>query len=102
MRRWLEPLVWADATSCAVAERAVSKALGGSCQVPLAAYAQISNGDMTVRALVAEPDGSVVMHAEASGPVTDAHRLGEQAAATLMDKGAREILSRLLAADNTL
>src|SRR5690554_841237 len=88
MQRWLEPLVCAESTSCAVAERAVSKALGGSCQVPLAAYAQIINGDMTVRALVAEPDGSVVMRAQATGPVADAQRLGEQAATELMDRGA--------------
>lgn len=101
MQRWLEPLVCVESTSCAVAERAVSKALGGSCQVPLAAYAQISNGDITVRALVAEPDGTVVLRAQATGPVADAQRLGEQAATELMDKGAREILSRLLATDNT-
>lgn len=101
MQRWLEPLVCAESTSCAVAERAVSKALGGSCQVPLAAYAQISDGDITVRALVAEPDGTVVLRAQATGPVADAQRLGEQAATELMDKGAREILSRLLATDNT-
>ena len=100
MQRWLEPLVCAESTACAAAERAVSKTLGGSCQVPLAAYAQISNGDIMVRALVAEPDGSVVMRAEATGPVADAGRLGEQVAVELMEKGAREILSRLLTADD--
>lgn len=101
MQRWLEPLACTESTSCAVAERAVSRVLGGSCQVPLAAYAQVSDNAITVRALVAEPDGSVVLHAQTTGPVADAQILGEQAAIELLEKGAREILSKLLTADST-
>lgn len=97
LRTWLQPLECATSTACSVAERAVSKMLGGSCQVPLAAYAQVADEIITVRALVAEPDGSEILRAQASGPVGDALAVGEQAAAELLDKGARDILSRLLA-----
>ncbi len=52
MRAWLAPLNDATATSISLAERAVSRRLGGSCQVPLAAYAEIDDGTLTLRALV--------------------------------------------------
>jgi hydroxymethylbilane synthase len=39
---WLAPLASPNTSACALAERAVSRALGGSCQVPLAAYAEIN------------------------------------------------------------
>lgn len=102
MAEWLAPLACESATACALAERAVSRALGGSCQVPLAAYAQIDGDDIVVQALVAEPDGSAVLRAQTRGPVADAQALGAQAAAELMEKGARDILSRLLSADSGL
>lgn len=97
LRKWLLPLECQTSTACSIAERAVSKMLGGSCQVPLAAYAQVDGDVITVRALVAEPDGSEILRAEATGPVTDALAVGEQAAAELLNKGARDILTRLLA-----
>lgn len=99
VQKWLEPLSCPNATAVSLAERAVSRVLGGSCQVPLAAYAQIEDDHITIRGLVAEPDGSVVLRAQASGPVADALKLGEQAATELLEKGARDILSRLLAAE---
>lgn len=100
MHRWLAPLRCADSTACALAERAVSRALGGSCQVPLAAFAQIDSGQLTLRALVAEPDGSLILRSQASGPVADAEAIGLQAAHELLGKGAQDILARLLS-DNT-
>ena len=99
VQKWLDPLSCPLSTACALAERAVSRVLGGSCQVPLAAYAQIHDDRVTVRGLVAEPDGSVVLRAQTSGPVADAESLGEQVATELLEKGARAILSRLLSAD---
>jgi hydroxymethylbilane synthase len=95
--RWLAPLACPDTTACALAERAVSRVLGGSCQVPLAAFAQIQGSVMTIRALVARPDGSLVIRAQASGPVSQALQLGENAAAELLQKGARDILSSISA-----
>ena len=96
MRAWLAPLVSADTTSCVVAERAVSRKLGGSCQVPLAAYAEIAGGTLSLRALVASPDGVRMVHAARSGPVAEAQAIGEAAAQALLDAGAQDILRELL------
>jgi hydroxymethylbilane synthase len=99
MRTWLAPLADPASTACALAERAVSRVLGGSCQVPLAAYAQLQGDTLNVNALVAEPDGTRILRSHASGPKASAEQLGEQAARELLGGGAREILARLLAGD---
>jgi hydroxymethylbilane synthase len=101
MHAWLAPLACDATTACTLAERAVSRVLGGSCQVPLAAFAQVDGDTLTVRALVAEPDGSRILRAEAMGAADSAEELGEQAARNLLDQGADAILARLLAADPT-
>ncbi|MGY6271178.1 hydroxymethylbilane synthase [Achromobacter denitrificans] len=99
MRAWLAPLASADTTSCVVAERAVSRKLGGSCQVPLAAFAEIADGSLSLRALVASPDGARIVRAVRSGPVADALAIGEAAAQELLDAGAQSILRELLQDD---
>lgn len=95
LQQWLAPLGSAEATACAEAERAVSRVLGGSCQVPLAAFAEIRGAELHLRALVAEPDGSLIVRSEVSGPVQNARRMGEQAGQELLDKGAKAILLKL-------
>src|SRR5690606_19637680 len=52
MQAWLAPLADHRATACAVAERAVSRVLGGSCQVPLAAYAEQKGDTLIIDGLV--------------------------------------------------
>ncbi|CAB3886641.1 hydroxymethylbilane synthase [Achromobacter anxifer] len=96
MRAWLAPLISADTTSCVVAERAVSRKLGGSCQVPLAAYAEIADGTLSLRALVASPDGVRMVRTARSGPVAEAQAIGEAAAQALLHDGAQDILRELL------
>lgn len=91
----LAPLACAESTARALAERTVSRLLGGSCQVPMAAYATIENDQLHLRALVAEPDGSRIIRAEASGNADDAVALGTQVANALLADGAKDILSRL-------
>ena len=77
------------------AERAVSRALGGSCQVPLAAYCvQEPDGKtLRLRALVATTDGARVLRTECAGQ--DPEALGLQAAKALADQGAQQILQSL-------
>ncbi len=93
---WLSPLACPQTTACAVAERAVSRVLGGSCQVPLAAYAQVHGDTLNVEALVAEPDGSLVIRSQEAGKLADARSVGEAAARQLLSQGAEAILARLL------
>ena len=89
----LAPLNDAMAARCVQAERAVSRALGGSCAVPLGAYAESSQKGLRLRALVASLDGRRIARADCEG--TDPLRLGEEAVAELRRQGAAEILSAL-------
>ncbi len=91
----LAPLNDAETAACVTAERAMSRALGGSCQVPLGGYAELQGGMLTLRAFVAEPDGSVVYAAQAQAPVAEAEQLGQQLAAQLSEQGAVAIIAQL-------
>jgi hydroxymethylbilane synthase len=85
------------ATELAVrAERAVSRALGGSCQLPLAAYAIVTGATIELRGLVANPDGNSVVTAEISGPSGSPEELGARLAGELRAQGADRILAALL------
>lgn len=84
----------ADA-ACVRAERAVSRALGGSCTIPLGAYAENSAGKLRLRALVAAPDGKRIARAESEGPAADPEGLGRRVADALREQGAEAILSSI-------
>jgi hydroxymethylbilane synthase len=76
------------------AERAVSRALGGSCQVPLAAYCtREANGQLRLRARLGMPDGSVLHAVDLQGEQPEA--LGMQAAQELRGMGADTIMATL-------
>ncbi|NVD70956.1 hydroxymethylbilane synthase [Duganella sp. BJB488] len=86
-----------EATAQAVtAERKVSKVFGGSCQVPLAAYATVEDGRMHLRAMVATPDGARMASAEVRGAAAEPEALGEQVAALLRAQDAVDILASCL------
>jgi hydroxymethylbilane synthase len=85
------------ATELAVrAERALSRALGGSCQLPLAAYAVVSGAALELRGLVANPDGKGMVAAAVSGPCGAPEELGTRLADELRAQGAERILAALL------
>jgi hydroxymethylbilane synthase len=85
------------ATELAVrAERAVSRALGGSCQLPLAAYASVTGTTIELRGLVANPDGKSLVKAQVSGPSGSPEELGARLAGELRAQGADRILAALL------
>ena len=88
----LAPLADGSTTACVLAERAVSRALGGNCSLPLAAFAQANMDNMRLRALVASADGRRVVRCELEGDIADPLALGERAAQELRRQGASEIL----------
>ena len=88
----LAPLADNATTICVRAERAVSRALGGSCTLPLAAYAEFHAGKVRLRALVAAADGRRVIRCDLEGDAGDPQGLGDRAAGELRRQGAQEIL----------
>ncbi len=91
----LAPLHDAATAACVRAERAVSRALGGSCTVPLAAHATLANGLLVLRGLVASPDGKRVARGEVRGDAAAPERIGGALAAALRAQGADDILAGL-------
>jgi hydroxymethylbilane synthase len=86
----------ADSSACVRAERQVNRSLGGSCTIPLGAFAQIAGGRMRLRALVASPNGKQVARAEGEGDAREAEALGLRVAGLLRERGAAEILAALV------
>jgi hydroxymethylbilane synthase len=93
------PLNDAETAHCVKAERAFSRALGGSCQVPLGGYAIIDGGQLWLRGFVATADGKEMVAGELRGEVGkfagDDEALGRQLAETLRARGADAILQKL-------
>jgi len=77
------------------AERVVSRLLGGSCQVPLGAYAECDGERLRLRAFVASPDGRRVVRAERMGPAVAPEALGAEVVAELRAGGADALLDAL-------
>ena len=82
--------------ACCLAERAVSRALGGSCQVPLAAYATITDSTMRLRALIGDHTTGELVVTEQTGPWTEYERLASEAVEALLKQGARRYIEKLL------
>lgn len=92
----LAPLNHPETAACVIAERAASRALAGSCQVPLGAFAQIGSGNtLQMTGFVASIDGQRMVRAEAQGTTADADALGRDLAAKLVAQGADKILAEL-------
>jgi hydroxymethylbilane synthase len=87
----------APSAICCTAERMVSRLLGGSCELPLGAYADFVDGEKPVRlrAFVANLDGSRYIEAEAFGTPDMPEALGEEVAELLKSQGALEIIKSL-------
>ena len=76
------------------AERAVAARLGGSCHVPLAAFARFEEGVLRLRAMVATLDGKLLARSEAVGVADAPEALGQSVAESLIEQGAVDILRR--------
>ncbi|MCU4675079.1 hydroxymethylbilane synthase [Catenovulum sp. 2E275] len=82
-------------TTRLTAERAFNTKLNGGCQVPIAGYATINNGEMFLRGLVTSLDGKQRFYTEKTGPVENAHAMGEAAATDLLNAGAKAVLDEV-------
>jgi hydroxymethylbilane synthase len=91
----LKPLCDAATTTCVLAERALSRALAGSCNVPLAGYAEVDGASLRLRGFVGAPDGTRHVSAQIEGDAADAEALGLSLAERLKARGADSILAAL-------
>lgn len=91
------PLNDPETAACVRAERAFSRALGGSCQVPLGGYAIIEGGQLWLRGFIATPDGCEMVGAELRGDPADDEKIGLILAQMLRAQGADAILEKLAA-----
>lgn len=91
----LAPLADAETTYCVLAERAMNNHLQGGCQVPIGGYAVLQQGQLYLRALVGDIDGSRIIRAEGKSPVENAEALGVQIAEQLLAQGADKILQAI-------
>jgi hydroxymethylbilane synthase len=94
-RALLEVLNDAPTRTALDAERAFAGRLGGSCQSPIAAYANLIGGRLTLDGLVAEPDGTRLLRDSLSGNPSEPRRLGEQLADRVLAAGAGPLLERM-------
>ncbi|MFC2436093.1 MAG: hydroxymethylbilane synthase [Aggregatibacter sp.] len=91
----LAPLADAETTYCVLAERAMNNHLQGGCQVPIGGYAVLQQGQLYLRALVGNIDGSRIIRAEGKSAVENAEALGVQIAEQLLAQGADKILQAI-------
>jgi len=75
------------ATTC---ERALLNSLGGGCQVPIGAFAEMRNGKLHLESIVADPDGTKLLRDSRDG--TNPEKLGNEAGASLLKRGGDAIL----------
>ena len=88
----LAALDHAPTRTCVEAERAMNRALHGSCHVPVAALAKLEGGALVLQGLVGDADTGRLVRAEASGPAHAPGSLGGEVAQMLLDRGAGELL----------
>lgn len=89
------PLMHAETNVCVRAERAFNAYLEGGCQVPIAGYATLQNGQLQIEGRVGSVDGQTILKAVQFGAPEQAEKLGEELAKALLAQGAGELLKAL-------
>jgi len=82
------------AATAVAAERAFLVTVGGDCNTALAAHATVADGRVTLRALVADPDGRRRLTEHGTAVAAEAEVLGRTLAARLLAAGAAELIGR--------
>ena len=95
MQRIADGLADEATSACVRAERAFNAYLEGGCQVPIAGYATLVQGQLQMEGRVGSVDGQTLLKETIVGPAADAEQLGEQLAQRLLAQGAGELLQAL-------
>ncbi|MEW6381087.1 MAG: hydroxymethylbilane synthase [bacterium] len=78
-----------------LAERALLKKLEGGCQVPLAAFAEVTGDQVFLQAMVGSLQGDIIIRDVLQGPIDNPEEIGLTLAQKLIDQGADEILKEI-------
>ena len=89
------PLLHAETDICVRAERAFNAYLEGGCQVPIAGYATLNQGQLHIEGRVGSVDGLTLLKVELSGTPEQAEQLGVSLAQKLLEQGAGDLLKAL-------
>lgn len=92
---FISPLLHPETDACVRAERAFNAYLEGGCQVPIAGYATLVDGQISIEGRVGSVDGVTLLKSTQQGDVIVAEQLGVQLAKDLLDQGAADILQAL-------
>jgi len=91
----LRPLHDERTARCVAAERAVMRGVGGGCHAPVGALATVEDARLALEAVVASPDGRMLVRRSASGAADEADSLGLALARELLEHGGEDILHAL-------
>ena len=91
-REVLAKLDHEDTHRAVLAERALLRALGGGCQMPVGAVTKVAGEELSLRAAVVAPDGSRRIEDHIQGTAEAPEDLGRELASRLLSQGARELL----------
>ena len=86
------PLDDAPTRACVTAERAFLRGLGGGCHLPIAALGRIEGEQLALDGVVVAPDGSKMIHEQATGSISGPDALGESLAKRAITKDAKSLL----------
>lgn len=89
------PLLHAETDVCVRAERAFNAYLEGGCQVPIAGYATLNQGQLHIEGRVGSVDGVTLLKVQLSGAPEQAEQLGVSLAQKLLEQGAGDLLKAL-------
>lgn len=92
LARLLQTLSDADTQAAWQAERAVIVALGADCETAIGAWAHVENAQLHLLVRGLSPDGRRWIEQEGTAPLTEAESLGQRVAATLLQRGIRDVL----------
>jgi hydroxymethylbilane synthase len=92
VRRWCAVLDHAPTRACVEAERAMNRALHGSCHVPVAALARLDGAHLSLEGLVGSPADGRLVRADGTGDAADADAIGQMVAQRLLANGAAQFL----------
>lgn len=91
-RALFAPLHHAPTDLCVRAERSMTRLLGGSCRVPIAAFATLKGDRLSLEGLVGDAADGKTVRGYASGPASEPEKLGQHVADMLIARGADALL----------